>query len=345
MTEKSGLFSQTPTLEGGTDDRHFERVETLLPGSGSMRSFTGTEQSLQTPKPIPSRRSSKRLAFELGKPLTSSAEATGSSGLHDTAGETLPMTSSDRHPLRARVDKSLPSLPLEEDNMTIRGDRYRLQHRHMDSTSTAQSTHLVTPRSDSYSFTRQLGVPEEEEERAQEKRKLKWLRDISRPKKDKGTIGAEQTEGSINTPRDIAVDAGEAIDEPEEDETFSVDRLPSKRRLWEAGTLFLRDEDGELVCFGDMFPKVPDAAQPGEPAPPVPRTVVFFIRSFWCGQCQDYMFASLSQLDPEAVEKAGIRVIVVGTGSWKIIKSYRKLFKCPFPIYVDGPRKLYSLLG
>jgi hypothetical protein len=77
----------------------------------------------------------------------------------------------------------------------------------------------------------------------------------------------------------------------------------------------------------------------------MPRTVIFFIRHFWCGQCQDFMFASLSQLDPVAVEKAGIKVVVISNGSWKIIKSYKKLFKCPFPIYVDGPRKLYSLLG
>jgi hypothetical protein len=129
------------------------------------------------------------------------------------------------------------------------------------------------------------------------------------------------------------------------DSEFSVDGIPSKRRLWEAGTLFLTDENGDLVCFGDMFPKVPPPIQPGEPVPPSPRTVVFFIRHFWCGQCQDFMFASLSQLDPIAVEKAGIKVIVISNGSWKIIKSYKKLFKCPFPIYVDGPRKLYQLMG
>ena len=64
-----------------------------------------------------------------------------------------------------------------------------------------------------------------------------------------------------------------------------------------------------------------------------------------CGQCQDYTFASISVLDPEAVRRAGIRIIMISVGSWKIIKGYRKLFDCPFPIYVDGPRKLYSLLG
>jgi hypothetical protein len=47
--------------------------------------------------------------------------------------------------------------------------------------------------------------------------------------------------------------------EPEEDEIFSVHRVPSKRRLFEAGTCFVRDENGELVCFGDFFPRWPEA--------------------------------------------------------------------------------------
>jgi peroxiredoxin len=78
---------------------------------------------------------------------------------------------------------------------------------------------------------------------------------------------------------------------------------------------------------------------------PAPKTVVFFIRNFWCGQCQDYTFASLSLLDREAIEKQNIRVVVISNGSWKFIKSYRKLLNCPFPIYVDGSRRLFQLLG
>ncbi|WVQ94085.1 hypothetical protein IAU59_001163 [Kwoniella sp. CBS 9459] len=185
-----------------------------------------------------------------------------------------------------------------------------------------------------------------------------------------------------------AAAAAEAAKEAEEE--FSVDRLPSKRNLWEAGTCFLRDEEGELVCFGDFFPRSDrdisssmgvathkgkgretgagaaemeksasfDSARPPpssasqrtsasqrSAAFPVLKTVVFFIRHFWCGQCQDYTFASLSCLDPVALKKAGIRVVIISNGSWKIIKSYRKLFNCPFPIYVDGPRRLYQLMG
>lgn len=139
-------------------------------------------------------------------------------------------------------------------------------------------------------------------------------------------------------------------------EPFSVDGLPKQENVLEAATLFLRDENGQLVCFGDFFPHPDspnpvnvsgDAIPPEEKAsfPPVLKTVVFFIRNFWCGQCQDYTFASLSLLDPVAIRRAGVRVVVISNGSWKIIKAYRRVLHCPFPIYVDGPRKLYHLLG
>lgn len=138
-------------------------------------------------------------------------------------------------------------------------------------------------------------------------------------------------------------------------EQFSVEGLPTQKSILEAGTLFIRDENGDLVCFGDLFPHPHSPAQTipgdipagleGEDLPPITKTVVFFIRHFWCGQCQDYTFASLALLDPVAIRKAGVRVVVISNGSWKIIKAYKRVLKCPFPIYVDGPRKLYHVLG
>jgi hypothetical protein len=139
-------------------------------------------------------------------------------------------------------------------------------------------------------------------------------------------------------------------DESASDDEFSVDKVPSRRRIIEAGTLFLRDEDGHLVPFSELFPATSasntnEGTSTSGPSKAPPKTILFFIRHFWCGQCQDYTFASLSLLDLVALAEANIRVVVISNGSWKIIKSYKKLFKCPFPIYVDGPRKLYQLLG
>jgi hypothetical protein len=35
----------------------------------------------------------------------------------------------------------------------------------------------------------------------------------------------------------------------------------------------------------------------------------------------------------------------ISNGSWKIIKRYRELFKCAYPIYVDEDRHLYEKMG
>ena len=150
----------------------------------------------------------------------------------------------------------------------------------------------------------------------------------------------------------------------ETEEPFDVDRTPSRHNLLEAATCFVKDENGDLICFGDFFPVSSETSGTpttgGADATPGAnetesqnsdgrvkhvKTIVFFIRHFWCGQCQDYTLASLALLDPVAIAKAGIRIVVISNGSWKIIKSYRRILSCPFPIYVDGPRKLYRLMG
>lgn len=149
--------------------------------------------------------------------------------------------------------------------------------------------------------------------------------------------GSKKIKQKVEVPKNVILLEGETLADVE----FSVDKLVSKDRVLEASTCFVRDENGLPVCFSDLLPP----PGPVEAGKPTPKTVVFFIRTFWCGQCQDYTLASISILSPEALEKAGIRVVIIGHGSWKVLKAYRRLFKCPFPIYVDGPKKLYSLMG
>jgi hypothetical protein len=129
--------------------------------------------------------------------------------------------------------------------------------------------------------------------------------------------------------------------EPEVDEVFDVWRPPSQRRLWEAGTCTIRNEDGNLIPFSDLFPKWEDAPANGPP----PRVMLVFLRHFWCGPCQDYTLESISTLDTKMLAANNIKVYVLGSGHWKLLKPYRQLFRCPFPFFTDGPRRLYSLLG
>ncbi|BEJ11799.1 hypothetical protein CspHIS471_0202590 [Cutaneotrichosporon sp. HIS471] len=129
--------------------------------------------------------------------------------------------------------------------------------------------------------------------------------------------------------------------EPEIDEVFNVWRPPSQRRMWEAGTCTIRNEDGKLIPFSDLFPTWEDAPRNGPP----PRVMLLFLRHFWCGPCQDYTLESISTLDTKLLAANNVKVYVIGSGHWKLLKPYRSLFQCPFPFFTDGPRKLFNLLG
>lgn len=119
-------------------------------------------------------------------------------------------------------------------------------------------------------------------------------------------------------------------------EPFSVFRAPSARTLWEASQKTVTDDEGRKVAFGDLFPSYDGGAQ---------KTVMVFVRHFWCGACQNYMEFSLSNVDPEIVRQHNIRVVLIGCGSWKAIKAYKALFNCQYEMYTDRSRKIYKLMG
>ncbi|WOO76575.1 Thioredoxin-like protein AAED1 [Vanrija pseudolonga] len=117
---------------------------------------------------------------------------------------------------------------------------------------------------------------------------------------------------------------------------FSVFRAPSARTLWEASQRTVTDDEGKKVAFGDLFPSYDGGAQ---------KTVMVFVRHFWCGACQNYMEFSLANVDPEIVRQHNIRVVLIGCGSWKAIKAYKALFNCQYEMYTDRSRKIYKLMG
>ncbi|TXT15554.1 hypothetical protein VHUM_00057 [Vanrija humicola] len=118
--------------------------------------------------------------------------------------------------------------------------------------------------------------------------------------------------------------------------------LPSARTLWEASQRTVTDEDGNKVAFGDLFPSYDETDNvSGHP----PKTVLIFIRHWWCGACQNYMEFSLANVDPELVRQHNLRVVLIGCGSWKSIKNYRALFNCEYEMYTDRSKKIYKMLG
>lgn len=112
----------------------------------------------------------------------------------------------------------------------------------------------------------------------------------------------------------------------------------------EAETSIVRDENGRAVHFGDLLPKGV-AARQGAGSNDSPKVVVIFMRHFWCPLGQDYIVRSISQLDPSTLRSHNTQVVLIAPGSYKLIKKYRKLCQCPYPIYSDSTRHLYKLMG
>ena len=88
-------------------------------------------------------------------------------------------------------------------------------------------------------------------------------------------------------------------------------------------------ENGVRVQFGELW-----RAQ---------RTVVIFIRHFWyrhafsirlggvngvalcrCPMCQDYLTSLMRDVDHGALAQSGLRLVVIGCGSYGLIRSYRR---------------------
>ncbi|KAI0636624.1 AhpC/TSA antioxidant enzyme-domain-containing protein [Trametes polyzona] len=105
---------------------------------------------------------------------------------------------------------------------------------------------------------------------------------------------------------------------------------PSSDFLSNAAALTVFDQDGKEVSFGSLINDQ--------------KTVVVFIRHFFCGTCQQYV-VQLASVRKDALEQAGVRLVVVGCGDWRLIKHYCELTGFPYAMYADPSRSLYTTFG
>ena len=122
---------------------------------------------------------------------------------------------------------------------------------------------------------------------------------------------------------------------------------PSAAQLAYAASLPVIAESGVRVTFGSLF-----ATQ---------RTVVIFIRHFWCPLCQDYMSSLTSLAHPDMMyttppsspspgpdvksEVEQVQLVVISNGAQAYLPKYRQLFSMPFSMYTDPSLALYVALG
>ncbi|KAF7295215.1 hypothetical protein MIND_01060300 [Mycena indigotica] len=90
------------------------------------------------------------------------------------------------------------------------------------------------------------------------------------------------------------------------------------------------DGGGNKVTFGSLF-----AEQ---------KTVVVFIRHFFCGSCKMYV-EDLAQVPAAALAAAGTRIVLIGCGDWAAIQAYHEMTGWAGAIYADPTRALYTHLG
>ncbi|KAH7103334.1 AhpC/TSA antioxidant enzyme-domain-containing protein [Auriculariales sp. MPI-PUGE-AT-0066] len=97
-----------------------------------------------------------------------------------------------------------------------------------------------------------------------------------------------------------------------------------------AAQLSVLDGSGKPVRFGTLYEDQ--------------RTLVVFIRHFWCPSCRDYV-TQLGKIPVDAFTEAGVRLVVIGCGDPSMIKNYKEATRLQHDMYADPLRKLYDALG
>ncbi|KAI0245750.1 hypothetical protein BJV78DRAFT_1260510 [Lactifluus subvellereus] len=97
-----------------------------------------------------------------------------------------------------------------------------------------------------------------------------------------------------------------------------------------ASDIHLFNSQGTKVRFGDVF-----ADQ---------RTIVVFIRHFFCGSCMQYV-AQISTVREGALKEASTKMVLIGCGDWTLIENYKKDTEFEGEIYANPDRTLYDILG
>ncbi|KNZ80766.1 hypothetical protein J132_04271 [Termitomyces sp. J132] len=103
--------------------------------------------------------------------------------------------------------------------------------------------------------------------------------------------------------------------------------IPDADTLTNAAKLQILDSQGAKVTFGSLFEKQ--------------KTIVVFIRHFFCGSFVE----QLASIPHDILDKADVKLAVVGCGDWQPIQSYANTTKFSGPIYADPSRSLYRALG
>ncbi|KAM8960272.1 peroxiredoxin-like 2C isoform 2-T2 [Pelodytes ibericus] len=97
-----------------------------------------------------------------------------------------------------------------------------------------------------------------------------------------------------------------------------------------AADCLVRDRNGRGLLFGDLYRNK--------------KAIIVFVRNFLCYTCKEYV-EDLAKIPKSFLEKADVRLIVIGQASYPHIQQFCSLTGYRHEIYVDPEREVYSKLG
>ncbi|KAI1650192.1 AhpC/TSA antioxidant enzyme-domain-containing protein [Daldinia loculata] len=120
-------------------------------------------------------------------------------------------------------------------------------------------------------------------------------------------------------------------------EVQTTNELPTIETLRKIEAYNVLDSDGKSHSFKSLYAGRNSAR----------RVLIIFIRHFFCGNCQEYLRTLSASVTPEALLQLPVStfIAVIGCGSPHLINSYIQETGCPFPVYADPTRRLYTELG
>ncbi|KAL4734276.1 AhpC/TSA antioxidant enzyme-domain-containing protein [Aspergillus similis] len=115
---------------------------------------------------------------------------------------------------------------------------------------------------------------------------------------------------------------------------IAADELPTVETQLQIAGYTLLDRDGKELLFREVYSQAD-------------RTLVIFVRHFFCGSCQEYLQRLSSTVTPEVLSSlpGSTSIAIVGCGDPSLISYYAAQTGCPYPMYCDPARKLYEALG
>ncbi|KAL5494569.1 hypothetical protein ACEPAI_30 [Sanghuangporus weigelae] len=124
--------------------------------------------------------------------------------------------------------------------------------------------------------------------------------------------------------------------------------IPSAETIELASHVKVLDGKGNQVPFGDLFASS--------------KTIIVFIRHFFCGTCQVWLIARFLESAPNnfpvqayvsrlaavpgtKLAESNVQLVIIGCGEWELIDDYKKNTGFTGNIYADPSRELYRKLG